>query len=1473
MKKNKMYIIILLFFSLIFFNYRVYAANGKPATQVGNITSVNVGAQMDSKYSFTIKNNNDTKIEFWGNTGKNFIFTDGSYEIDVIYPQDDKLSGNIGCWIYNVGTYNGQKVAVKCTFYWKPLTVNGNKIYPYIGVNRNRQTLGFQFCHQAYEVKYELYTVSSNGEKKELYANLGMSIGDIDYGQYFGLKTDARINKIICSKDTIVYYEYADGYHWNYDSNNIGSEEGPESMIRYEVENVHQFYLVMGAEYDGYSYYITTDKNSNHKTDGTIVQVNNEYKAFWNNSNNISGKRFLSSELKNVLSVGGGGYFNAVGFGPYSVADPIKSVNKVQISNEEKFIYNISHRIPDNSTYPYKSYQFKDTLAECLKVDSISDIVITNDKGENVTSKFNVSISGQVVLATLKDPSQSSFYNNEYTVSITAHKKADYNNIENEIAYEGIKYKYNKENGIYSVPNIAHYIIDGKDYKSNTSYANIKITHNITTSVNGNGGTISGQNDAVYENVLHRADAQKSIVITPKANYKIKSISINGKDIEFTPSQDKIYTLKLTDITEDKNVVVTFERVPTHIVINYVDKYDTENILDTKRIEGLAGDVYDTTKKEINGYIYSDEINEASNGYLPESPITITYYYIKQSNVVSKYIDENSNSNIIDDILQIYKEKEEYTTEEKQFEGYRLVGKTDNTSGIVARENIEVIYRYKKISAGVEIKYIDQVTLEEISETEYIEGLENDMYSSESKIIDGYELVVTPQNKSGNMSVDKTIVTYEYRKKSNVTVKYIDENTGEEIVPSIVTTYKEGDSYDSENKDLDKYTYTGDTGNTKGIVGRENIEVIYKYKKNSYGVEIRHIDQATNRIIAESTFITGLEMDEYTSNPQEIEGYELVKIPENSSGNMAVDRIVVIYEYRKNYNVLTRYIDENSGNVLHEEVIEKYKQGDKYSTVKEDIEGYTYTKIDGKEMGTVENKNIIVTYYYKKNTSVIVRYVDMLNGNIKIADDVIINGLEGDEYSTEPIDVSQYKLEKIDGNKNGTMLSDTIIIVCNYKRVANLITIHIDENTSEKITDDIVTLYKQGESYEAYAQNIQGYVLVSEPEDKTGIMGTDDIIKEFYYKRISGGLIVKYVDKITGEQLEQKLYEGNENDVIKPEQKSFDGYVLVDNPSFDDVRLGVEPKELVYYYKKEISIDIIGIDEETSEVIYSDKISGLEGEKYETTPMEIGKYNLVYVPDNQNGIYSRENNEIVYKYRKKSGGLVVKYIDKDLDKELDSYMLDGNSGDNYIINRKEFENYNFVEIIGEEIGKLSENKKEVILYYTRKTGKVVIKYIDVVGNVLLKDEITGKVEEQYKVDSKEIEGYNIITVPEKTEGTFIDGIIELIFILDKKEIGVIIIKYLDENGNIIKEQYYEEGEVGKEFINELPQIPGYELISENKIKTEFVSGEAVFVAKYRKIDNYIPDTSDVLKPTILVTIITCIFGILYVILKNKKEEN
>ena len=60
------------------------------------------------------------------------------------------------------------------------------------------------------------------------------------------------------------------------------------------------------------------------------------------------------------------------------------------------------------------------------------------------------------------------------------------------------------------------------------------------------------------------------------------------------------------------------------------------------------------------------------------------------------------------------------------------------------------------------------------------------------------------------MTVEKITVTYEYRKLSDVTVKYVDENTGEEIpgVDRVVTTYKEGENYTTEKKEISGYQFT-----------------------------------------------------------------------------------------------------------------------------------------------------------------------------------------------------------------------------------------------------------------------------------------------------------------------------------------------------------------------------------------------------------------------------------------------------------------------------------------------------------------------------------------------------------------------------------------------------------------------------------------------------------------------------------------
>ncbi|MGN1013287.1 MAG: ASCH domain-containing protein [Clostridia bacterium] len=107
-------------------------------------------------------------------------------------------------------------------------------------------------------------------------------------------------------------------------------------------------------------------------------------------------------------------------------------------------------------------------------------------------------------------------------------------------------------------------------------------------------------------------------------------------------------------------------------------------------------------------------------------------------------------------------------------------------------------------------------------------------------------------------------------------------------------------------------------------------------------------------------------------------------------------------------------------------------------------------------------------------------------------------------------------------------------------------------------------ILKEGDTYEALAQNLGGYVLVEEPEAKTGIMEREDIVKTFKYKKISSGLVVKYVDKMTGELLDIVTYDGNEKDVINLEEKWFKYYVVYSRPDFTQIELKVELQEVIY---------------------------------------------------------------------------------------------------------------------------------------------------------------------------------------------------------------------------------------------------------------------------------------------------------------------
>ena len=700
-----------------------------------------------------------------------------------------------------------------------------------------------------------------------------------------------------------------------------------------------------------------------------------------------------------------------------------------------------------------------------------------------------------------------------------------------------------------------------------------------------------------------------------------------------------------------------------------------------------------------------------------------------------------------------------------------------------------------------------------------------------------------------------------------ITVEFDDE-----VLKSDSTTGS-GWNYDSEN-----HSYVMENTAKATIVrggqttNANSSTVTTTYYKEPAQVKVNYIDIKNNENIITPQILNGYEYDDYTTEQKTFDGYRFVEVEGNTSGQMSSDNVQeVTYKYIKQSKVIVKHVDEITGEVLQQEIPATYDEGEEYTTSKKEIVGYTQTSDSKNTAGTVEREDIEVTYYYKKNTSVTVKYVDMVTGDT--LDSTKIDGLENDEYTTEKKDIEGYEYIETQGKANGKMEREPLNVVYYYKKVSNLITEHIDANTGDKIIEDVITGYKEGDRYEALPQNLEGYIVVESPKETTGTMGREDVVKTFYYKKISAGLTVKYVDDITGELLDSKEYTGNEKDVITLEEKSFKYYVVTGRPDFSEVELTVEPQEVVYYYTRVSKVEIEGIDQDTGEVIYETEVTGLEGDKYETYPRQLEGYELVVVPENQNGEYKRDNEKVVYEYRKVAGKLTVKYVDDETGEILESYEIEGLRGDSYKTEKKEFEGYKLVRVEGEEIGELTEEGKEVIYHYEKKTGKIIVRYVDEEGNELLKEEMTGKVGEEYKVEEKEIEGYEVVERPEKLEGEYKEGETELVFVL-RREKGTIKVEFVDEDGNVIQEAYVEENYVGEEFYIELPEIEGYKIVGDSKVKATFVEGELVIEAKYEKIQEEVNiDTGDIAVIAIVCVAVVCVAGIVYVVIRNKKKNS
>ena len=208
------------------------------------------------------------------------------------------------------------------------------------------------------------------------------------------------------------------------------------------------------------------------------------------------------------------------------VEGPEKTVSDSDETNVKKntvrsladdWTYSITQKIAKNADEKYASFAFKDSIEQCMKINSVK---VKADNGKDVTSWFDVSTVGNEVKATLKNPgSNDEFYkNNSYTMEINVKMDVPENATEDQL--KSLRDRW-KEHG--------HYTEDQKIVKEyNTAYVEVNgqnvITNKPETEVQLSTNEKNEPGLAIKKNV-NRYEHQVNDVV----HYTVKVLNTNEK--------------------------------------------------------------------------------------------------------------------------------------------------------------------------------------------------------------------------------------------------------------------------------------------------------------------------------------------------------------------------------------------------------------------------------------------------------------------------------------------------------------------------------------------------------------------------------------------------------------------------------------------------------------------------------------------------------------------------------------------------------------------------------------------------------------------------------------------------------------------------------------------------------------------------------------------------------------------------------
>ena len=513
----------------------------------------------------------------------------------------------------------------------------------------------------------------------------------------------------------------------------------------------------------------------------------------------------------------------------------------------------------------------------------------------------------------------------------------------------------------------------------------------------------------VYEKIpakliVHYIDSEGNTISESEMvnGYLGENYNVERKDISgYRAYGDE--PLNKTGVYTEEPIEITFvyERIPTQVIVKYVDTEGNE-LLPTETIDGFVGDMYNTSRKNIEYYKKSGDNPSNAFGEFTEETITVTYVYEKiPAQVVVKHVDTEGNI-LVDDVVIDGKQGESYTTERKTIYGYRAHGEDpENKEGIIDSESIEVVYVYEKVEATVIVKHLDDKG-NPIAEEEILEGFVTERYETQRKEIEGYETYgEDPENKAGEYKEEVIEVVYVYKIKE---LKVITQVVGPEGSGTITGGNEEFYEVVEYGKDATKdikiaikygyrivkvtvndveVQYTANEDGTYTIEAFKEVKedklVKVEIEKIKADVVVKYVD-TEGKQLAEPVTIEGLLGEEYTTERKAIEYYRAHgEDPENANGvhTEGVIEVVYVYERIPSGIITVKYLEKDTNKELAEPVEISGYVGEMYEAEQKKIDNYKFVSVEETAGKLTEEDKEIIFYYEKLKFDLeIISYVD-----------------------------------------------------------------------------------------------------------------------------------------------------------------------------------------------------------------------------------------------------------------------------------------------------------------------------------------------------------------------------------------------------------------------------------------------------------------------------------------------------------------